>query len=247
MEEIKTESFEFKAIDQEGLETLEAISQAYRFNNWMYKTIAPYCSGKILEIGSGIGNISKQFINNNQRLTVSDIRDNYCNYLRHNYSENVDDIKNINIVDKDFDTKHADIFGKFDSIFALNIVEHVKDDVLAIKNCKKLLKDGGNLIILVPAYQSLYNNFDKELEHYRRYTLKSLSNLFTINTINIIHKQYFNFFAIFGWWFSGAILRKKTIPEGQMKIYDMLVPVFRLIDKIILNKAGISAIVVGKK
>jgi 2-polyprenyl-3-methyl-5-hydroxy-6-metoxy-1,4-benzoquinol methylase len=49
------------------------------------------------------------------------------------------------------------------------VVEHIKDDRLAIANCKKLLKKNGHLIILVPAYRYLYNEFDKELEYYRRY------------------------------------------------------------------------------
>ena len=50
--------FSFKEIDEEGMETLKAISEANKFNEWMYERIAPDCSGKILEIGSGIGNIS---------------------------------------------------------------------------------------------------------------------------------------------------------------------------------------------
>jgi len=239
--------FEFKAIDKEGMETLEAISQAKRFNRWMYETIKPFCQGRVFEIGSGIGNISQQFIDDGRKITVSDIRDNYCDYLTNHFGDKVEDVINMDITDPDFDTKHKDLMGTFDSVFALNIVEHVKDDKLAIANAKKLLKTGGNLIILVPAYQWLYNRFDKELEHYRRYTIDSLSELFTVNGLKITHKQYFNFFAIFGWWFSGSVLKKKTIPEGQMKLYDSLVPVFKLIDKIVLNKMGISAIVVGEK
>jgi 2-polyprenyl-3-methyl-5-hydroxy-6-metoxy-1,4-benzoquinol methylase len=247
MEKIKTKRFEFKPIDEEGLETLEAISKAEKFNLWMFDTIAPFCQGKTLEIGSGIGNISNQFVKNGFRLTVSDIRDNYCSFLSDHFHENVDDIVQIDIVDSDFNLKHQNLFEKFDTVFALNIVEHVEDDILAIENCKKLLKPGGNLIILVPAYESLYNNFDKELEHYKRYTIESLSKIFIANNLKIIHKQYFNFFAIFGWWFSGSVLRKKTIPNGQMKLFNLLVPVFKLIDKILFNKIGISAIVVGKK
>ena len=239
--------FEFKAIDQEGMETLEAISQAVNFNRWMYKTIAPFCKGKILEIGSGIGNISSQFIESNQKITVSDIRENYCSYLTDHFDHKVEDVINLDIIDPDFEEKHREIIGSFDTVFALNIVEHVEDDGLAIANCKKLLKENGNLVILVPAYQSLYNRFDKELEHYRRYSLKGLVSLFDKNNFQIVHKQYFNFVAIMGWWFSGSILRKKTIPEGQMKIFDKLVPLFKLIDKLLLNKIGISAIVVGKK
>jgi 2-polyprenyl-3-methyl-5-hydroxy-6-metoxy-1,4-benzoquinol methylase len=81
-------------------------------------------------------------------------------------------------------------WGTFDTVYALNVVEHIKDDNLAISNAKKLLKHDGNIIILVPAYQALYNRFDIVLEHYRRYNeqrLNSLlSNHFTRNSFSIL-------------------------------------------------------------
>ena len=244
-----SKEFEFKSIDEEGMETLEVVAEAENFNSWMYNTILPYCSGNILEIGSGIGNISNYFLQNNHTITLSDIRDNYCSVLRKKYGDNpnLKDVVKLDIVDPDFDTKYSKLIGTFDSIYAMNIVEHVKDDELAIANCKKLLKPNGNLIILVPAYQKLYNVFDEELEHYRRYNQKSLDKLFISNDLNIIHRQYFNFIGMFGWWFSGSILKKKTIPGGQMKLYNALVGIFKIIDKVMLNKMGLSVITVGKK
>lgn len=244
-----SKDFDFKPIDSEGMETLEVVGEAQRFNSWMYKTILPYCHGNILEIGSGIGNISEQFLRDNHRISLTDLRENYCQILRDKFSNysNLESVFTLDIIDPEFDTKHSDKFGTYDSIYALNIVEHVKDDNLAIANCKKLLKPGGNLVILVPAYQKLYNGFDEELEHYRRYTQDSLDKLFKNNDLNIIHRQYYNFVGIFGWWFSGNILGKRTIPEGQMKIYNSLVPIIRLMDKIVLNKAGLSVITVGRK
>jgi SAM-dependent methyltransferase len=188
-------------------------------------------------------------LQNNHTITLSDIRDNYCNVLRKKYGDkpNLKDIVKLDIIDPEFDTKYSKLIGTFDSIYAMNIVEHVKDDDLAIANCKKLLKPNGNLIILVPAYQKLYNIFDEELEHYRRYNQKSLDKLFINNDLDIIHRQYFNFIGILGWWFSGSILKKKTIPGGQMKLYNSLVGIFKIIDKVMLNKMGLSVITVGKK
>jgi len=242
-----SDNFEFKDIDQEGMETLNVVSEADRFNTWMYQTIKPYCSGNILEIGSGIGNISDYFINDNQDITLSDIRQNYLDILKEKHAgkTNLKGVVLIDIIDPNFDSKFKNNFGTFDSIYALNIVEHVKDDKMAIANMKKLLKPGGNLVILVPAYQKLYNLFDKELEHYRRYNMKMLDHLMNVNQLEVIHHQYFNFIGVFGWWFSGNILKKKTIPDGQMKLYNTLVPIFKVIDKVIINKMGLSVISVG--
>jgi hypothetical protein len=119
--------------------------------------------------------------------------------------------------------------------------------MLAIANCRKFLKKGGKLIILVPSYQKLFNNFDIELGHYRRYTIQKLQRVFVLNNLEIIHKQYFNFIGTLGWYFNGNFLKKKSIPGGQMKLYNILVPIFKVIDKVISNKIGLSTIVVGIK
>ena len=62
-----------------------------------------------------------------------------------------------------------------------------------------------------------------------------------------VHRQAFNFIGIFGWFFSGKILRKKTIPEGQMGLFNKLVPIIKIWDKIVFNRWGLSVIEVGQK
>ena len=246
---MSNKNFIYKEVDKEGLDVLNVIAAADKFNNWMYQTIKPFLKGNILEIGSGIGNITQCVINDNFKVTASDIRDNYCAMLQDRFGENpyLNEIRNIDIVHPEFDNEYKDLFDKFDSIVALNIVEHVENDGLAIKNCKKLLRQEGNLIILVPAYMGLYNQFDKELEHFRRYTKSTLEKIFIAAGLKINKTQYFNFIGILGWWFSGRILRKKTIPGGQMKLYNTLVPIFKLVDKVMLNKVGLSVITFGTK
>lgn len=233
-----------KEIDLEGLETLSVIEKANKFNKWMYETIKPYSKGRILEIGCGIGNISEFFINDNFEIVLSDLRDNYIEIVKNKFTNEV--IK-IDLVDVDFDTKHKDLIGTFDTVFALNVVEHIKDDHKAIENCKKLLINQGHLIILVPAYKALFNNFDVELEHYRRYTQKSLKQLIKANQLNIIKTFSFNVIGILGWFVSGSILKKKTIPEGQMGLFNTLVPVFKLADILTLKKIGLSVICISVK
>jgi SAM-dependent methyltransferase len=241
--------FTFKEIDLEGQTTLEAISAAPRFNEWMYEVTSRRLKGRILEIGSGIGNISACFFRDGRELMLSDIRENYCDTLQAEFGNEPTclGVRLLDLVHPDFEREYADLLGSFDGIFALNVVEHIEDDTLALANAKKLLKRGGRLVILVPAYQFLYNNFDRALEHYRRYTEGSLQKVFTANNLPIEHSQYFNVAAIAGWWFSGNLLKKDTIPTGQMRLYNALVPIFRVVDKVVFNRIGISVIVEGVK
>jgi SAM-dependent methyltransferase len=235
--------------DKAGKDTLDVIGEADRFNHWMYQTIYPFSFGKIMEIGSGLGNISRFYINNGDKIMLTDLREEYCSSLQDKFgtNQNLLGIDQLNLIHPDFEQYYKEHLEKYDTVFALNVIEHIKDDSLAINNCKKLLKKDGHLIILVPSYQKLYNRFDKELGHFRRYTIDSLSHLFNENELEIIHKKYFNFIGVFGWYISGGLLKKNTIPSTQMKIYNQLVPVWKRVDQLIKNRVGLSTIVVGKK
>jgi 2-polyprenyl-3-methyl-5-hydroxy-6-metoxy-1,4-benzoquinol methylase len=238
--------FQYKEIDKEGWETLDAISSADKFNRWMFDTIRPYCSGKILEIGSGIGNISQFFIEQRANITLSDIRPVYCNVLRQKFPGAVDVVE-MDLTHPSFDDIYQQHIESYDAVFALNVVEHIENDQHAINNCYKLLRNGGRLVILVPAYQALYNRFDKELEHFRRYNEKKLNALLHGSGFRIVHSQYFNLMGIPGWYVSGKLQQNKTIPKGQMSLYNKMVPLFKLVDKITFNRIGLSVISVGLK
>jgi SAM-dependent methyltransferase len=240
--------FAYKEIKQEGLETLESVANADKFNQWMYQTIQPFCQGRILEIGSGIGNISQFFLEDKADLTVSDIRTNYCQILHSKFSHfpNLNEVIQLNLVEDDFDTKYIDLFGTFDTIFALNVIEHIKEDTRAIQNCRKLLKPGGTLIILVPAYQWLYNNFDENLEHYRRYTAKTLYQS-SGNSWKLVKQQYFNALGMAGWIVSGKLMKNAIIPSSQMKFYNVIVPIAKLLDLVLMRQTGLSVIQVLNK
>ncbi|MDD4754877.1 MAG: hypothetical protein PHG29_02255, partial [Prolixibacteraceae bacterium] len=69
-----------------GTETLKVISDANNFNRWMYETIKPFCKGHVLEIGSGIGNISQFLLSDGYEVTLSDINSSYLEILDKRFS-----------------------------------------------------------------------------------------------------------------------------------------------------------------
>jgi len=244
MENIKTNPG-----DPVGLETLEALASADRFNEWMYDTIKTFCPGPVFEIGSGIGNISSFFVRDGQTIFLSDLRPEYCDLLSKKFKgqPHLLGLEQMDLVDPLFDQKYMHLFEQFQSVYALNVVEHIEDDALAMQNAVKLLKKGGQITILVPAFAFLFNAFDTELGHYRRYNKKTLSALFQKTNLQITHKQYFNLPAILGWFWYGTVLKKKIIPEGPVRTYDKLVPIFKWADRLVWNQVGNTVILVGKK
>jgi SAM-dependent methyltransferase len=235
--------------DPSGWETLELFAETPAFNRWIFDRISPFCKGDVLEAGSGIGNISGLLLNHHFKLTVSDMRAEYCRLLKDKFSGNPDlqAVHQLDLSLPDFETRYPGQLKGFDTVIALNVVEHIQSDALAIRNAAKLLRDNGNLIMLVPAGRYLFNRFDEELGHCRRYSKKTVSGLLANEGLKVLQSAYFNFAGIPGWWFSGSVLRKRIIPGSQIKIFEWLVPVFRIIDRCTKQVAGLSVIGVATK
>jgi SAM-dependent methyltransferase len=61
-----------------------------------------------------------------------------------------------------------------DSVVAINVLEHLEEDVCVLKAMGATVVPGGKLVLLVPSYPSLYGEFDRAVGHVRRYTPRTL-------------------------------------------------------------------------
>ncbi len=235
--------------DPTGKHTLEVLAKANRFNQWMYGIFSKHLEGEVLEIGSGLGNISKLAIDDNLCITLSDYNREYCNWLIKNFSSspNVRGVLQIDLLRPNFETEYLTLKEKFDSIFLLNVIEHIDDDAKALFNCRFMLKPGGKLIVLAPAYQWLYCKFDSELGHHRRYTAAAMTTLLEKNHMQIVDKKYFNFLGIAGWLVFGKILKKKLLGKSEISVFNSLVPLAKIADWVLFNKTGLSIIITARK
>ncbi|RYY28201.1 MAG: class I SAM-dependent methyltransferase [Sphingomonadales bacterium] len=64
--------------------------------------------------------------------------------------------------------------GSYDLVAVLDVVEHVEDDVAALKAMALALKPGGQILITVPAHQWMWSAHDVVNHHKRRYSKKTL-------------------------------------------------------------------------
>ncbi len=62
----------------------------------------------------------------------------------------------------------------FDLITCLDVIEHTPDDVVALRELRRVCKPGGWLLVTVPAYQALWSAHDDVNHHYRRYVRRTL-------------------------------------------------------------------------
>lgn len=230
--------------DPVGEAALETISGLSHFNRWMYETIRPHCFGRMLEVGSGIGNLSQCFVDEGHDLVLSDLRTPYVRRLQQSFPGH--DVVSIDLVHARFADVYAHQLATFDTVFALNVVEHIADDVRALENCRRLVKPGGNVVILVPAYEWLHNELDVQLGHYRRYTRKTLVAAFERAGLEVTNTQYFNAVATLGWAVTGGLFARPEIPKAEATVFDRLVPLWKFADRLLAKRAGLSVIAVGR-
>jgi len=80
------------------------------------------------------------------------------------------------------------------------------------------------------------------LGHYRRYKKNELAKLLETAGLKDSRYRYFNAAAILGWWISGNLLREKIITPSKLRLYNLLVPLFRILDIVVSPFFGISLI-----
>ena len=82
--------------------------------------------------------------------------------------------------------------GSLDYVTALDVLEHVPDDVAVVRGFQRLLKAGGLAVVTVPAGMSLWSNWDEALHHYRRYHREQLRALFPNQLWEVLYINYTN-------------------------------------------------------
>jgi SAM-dependent methyltransferase len=251
--------YEDKIFHYSGHENLEIDVCRTHFNNWIYKEIFPGLKGDILEVGSGIGTFSQKIIRDVQHshITLTDISLPYVKKLEERFSKsndgnnnNINNNNNISICKLDLNCK-ADYekigYEKFDSIIAINVLEHVEDDIFALQQLYKMLKSEGILIILVPCHKFLYNVIDTNVGHFRRYTKKDLELKIRKTRFSIERMFYFNMLGIIGWYINGNIAKNPKINSSASKLFDRIVPLLKYMEAMTGKKIGLSIICYLKK
>jgi SAM-dependent methyltransferase len=131
------------------------------------------------------------------------------------------------------DAENAETFPtgqSFDTVICLNVVEHIQDDAGALRNVWNILDEGGRAIILVPYGPKLYGSLDEVLGHFRRYTEEQLVEVAQRAGFRVEKVLKFNRPGVVAWWLNGRVLRRKTFGLGQIRLLNVMTPVFRLLD-----------------
>ncbi|HUS07037.1 MAG TPA: methyltransferase domain-containing protein [Bryobacteraceae bacterium] len=81
-----------------------------------------------------------------------------------------------------------------DAVILLNVLEHIEDDFTAMQQTFRILKPGGIAVIELPAGPHLYDVYDKQLMHFRRYRMRGLLSSLRGTGFDILEKSHLGFF-----------------------------------------------------
>ncbi len=208
-------------------QTLQRMKKLRRYNQWVFSKFRPFLGRRVLEIGSGIGNITK-FLLDRDFVIASDVEPKYLTFLENTFGQY-----------KKFMIENLDISGSdtersrqyhIDSVICFNVLEHIENDERALANIFNLLEPKGRLLLFIPSHRWLYGSLDQHLGHHRRYGKEELKKKLENKGFKVILLKYFNRIGILGWYLNGKILRRKRLPSFQLRIYNLLVPLSKIED-----------------
>ncbi len=196
---------------------LAALQNAVNYQSWAFDTIAPYVGSRVLEIGAGIGNMSR-WLPVRERLVLTETDPFLLKFLREKKPGSVENpaisIQSLDVLNDDIDGLKSE---NFDTIVSFNVFEHIEDDALALARLSELVRGSDQtktrrLITFVPAHEWAFGSLDSHFGHFRRYDKTSWSKLCQVAAPDAtLHMQYFNIVGLVGWWVSGRLLKKKNI------------------------------------
>ena len=228
-----------KKINYPGWE-LKYFDKAQNFRNYQQNLIKKYISGKVAEVGPGNGTNAKLYNKFFEQLHLYEPTKKLSNNLKKKFKSE----KKIKIFNKKFNSKKK----FYNTIIYLDVIEHIKDCEYEINKAYKGLKKNGHLIINVPAFQFLYSQFDKDVDHLKRYSKKDFKKILEKMKINKFIMFYYDSVGFFLSLISKIVTKDYKKKFGlKIKMWDKLIGISKFLDIILLFNIGKSLVLIIKK
>lgn len=224
---------------------LALFSLASNWKRYIKAEIRRYLVGDVLEVGAGIGSTTAALHDGSARWWVCLEPD----------PVNAKQLKTM-IVRRLQRNKTAVIAGSlrtvaqrgfFDCILYIDVLEHIKDDRVEIEAAAQLVRSGGYMVVLSPAHQWLFSEFDKSIGHVRRYNKRSLRSLIPSGWSEC-KMVYLDSIGLFLSLANLLVLKQAMPSHRQIYLWDRVcIPITRVIDGLLIGSFGKSVLAVWRK
>lgn len=213
------------AADVELEDTLDNLDGAENYAGWILSLVEPHLGKDVLEVGAGHGTFTEMLSARGYRVVATDLSERCYGVLK----ERFDGDERVTVVLGGADA--AAQLPQHDSAVLINVLEHIPDDDAVLRELGATLKPGGRLVLWVPAYQSLYSDFDRKIGHYRRYTKKALRAQLVRAGYQVSAIRYHNTVGALAWLMVARLMHRDPTGGAPVKIYDSLfVPLLKRLE-----------------
>ena len=225
-------------IKYSGIDNLEVLTEAKRYNNFLKKHVIGNSRGAqtALDFGAGIGTFSIALRAMGLNVVCIETDVDLLNRLKNlgfNALLSLNDITD----------------NSFDYIYSLNVLEHIEDDIGALKQLYLKLKPGGRVFLYVPAFNALYSSMDRKVGHFRRYRKSGLTQSMNGVGFNIEKAVYVDSLGFFATLIFKLIGNDKgDLDRTAVKIYDTFIfPISRVLDSAFSGLFGKNLMIVASR
>ncbi|CAM3515424.1 class I SAM-dependent methyltransferase [Stackebrandtia soli] len=221
-------------------DVLEDLSSAVNYRRWLCSLGLPHFGDDVLELGSGLGDYAAEWADQGVRVTASEADPGRLESLEKRFSSDPRvEVRELGVPIRDT--------GNYSTVVAYNVLEHIHDQAEALASVRRLLRPGGAVVLIVPAFEFAMSAFDRRIGHHRRYRKASLTRVLTEAGLTVEHCHYVNGPGLLAWYLVCKLLRGRPREGLLLSWYDRLyVPVQRRIEARLRTPFGQSLFAVAR-
>jgi ubiquinone/menaquinone biosynthesis C-methylase UbiE len=222
-------------------EVLEGLATAVNHRQWFVELAIPYLGDNPIEVGSGLGDYALAWSEHVPHFTATEADPDRLVQLKERLADHPKiDVRQMLLPSPDANGEHS-------AVVSYNVLEHIEDHVGALKSMAELVRPGGRIILIVPAFMFAMSHVDIATGHIRRYTKKTMRAAMTEAGLSIETLHYANALGLIGYYGATSIFKLAPKEGGMVSFYDKLVlPVTKAAESIMKPPFGQSVFVVAK-
>jgi SAM-dependent methyltransferase len=220
-----------------GVDNLEVMKEAVRYNRYLLELIVRYAGAakRVIDVGAGGGTFAVPVSQAGFDVTALEPDDGLRAHLAR---------LGLRAVSSATELPAA----SFDYAYTLNVLEHITEDVAALRDVRRTLARGALLLIYVPAFPVLYTSMDAKVGHVRRYRRDTLMRSVTAAGFEVERVEYADSIGFF------AALAYRMTDRGNgginlrmLKLYDRAIfPLSRALDRLTHRWFGKNLVLVAR-
>ena len=221
-----------------GTENLEVMKEAVNYNRMLIDVVKRHArrGERVLDFGAGVGTFALPMQRDGYAVECVELDDAQRATLAaqgltvHRTLESIRD-------------------GSVDFVYTLNVLEHIDDDVGALRDIGRTLREDGRLLVYVPAFPVLFTPMDQRVGHLRRSRRHDLRAKVDAAGFDVLRNDYVDslgFLATLVYRMTGS--RSGAIDRGALRAYDRYVfPMSRRLDLALRHVIGKNLLLTARK